>query len=165
MQKFGVLYLNKGSWNGHQLVPRAWVERSFEPWIKSHPTAPEPDYGWFWWTVQYRAGWKGHQAQGWKGQRIVVFPEHGVVVSMTGYMNDDEERLMKTRLIEDYVVPSVDHGKTGPLTARPEVSAELARVLEEVRRGPSRTPPNGEQRMLPSVTPKGKHRDKVSLTP
>ena len=37
MQKFGVLYLQGGRWNGRQILSEAWVKRSFEPWIRNTP--------------------------------------------------------------------------------------------------------------------------------
>ena len=30
--RFGVLFLNGGSWGGQQVIPRAWVEESTAPW-------------------------------------------------------------------------------------------------------------------------------------
>ena len=35
MQKFGILYLHHGNWNGKQLISKNWVDSSFEPWNRS----------------------------------------------------------------------------------------------------------------------------------
>ena len=41
MARFGFLYLNRGRWDGQQIVPAAWIAES---------TAPNPnDYGYYWW--------------------------------------------------------------------------------------------------------------------
>jgi hypothetical protein len=161
MQKFGVLYLNRGVWRGKQVVPAEWGDASFSPWLCAWPSAAEPNYGWFWWAKDFGPGWKSHAAQGWKGQRIFVIPEQRVVVTVTGYMTDGEEDTVPARVVEDYVVPSVEHGRGKPLARDPQVADEVARVLEEVRRGPMRGPRDAERRMIPSAEAKSEHRDAV----
>src|SRR5262249_44936220 len=69
MQKFGILYLGHGCWQGKQLIPRDWVELSFQPWIRTRPDREKPNYGWYWWRSFWGNGWTGHVANGWKGQR------------------------------------------------------------------------------------------------
>src|SRR5262249_9504974 len=88
MQKLGVVYLLPGDWNGRRLLSEAWVERSFSPWIRSEAGERAPDYGWYWWTERFH-GWTAHVANGWKGQRIAVFPDQGLVVTMTGCLESD----------------------------------------------------------------------------
>jgi hypothetical protein len=161
MQKFGVLYLQRGMWEGKQLLPTGWVEASFTPWIRSKPHNARPDYGWFWWTVSYGKAWTAHEARGWKGQRIVVIPEQQVVVTMTSYIEDGSEETLCSRIIEDYVVPSVYHGRRRVLVGDPAVASELSSMLEEARKGPMRGPAQLEPRMIPSVERKGFHADAV----
>ncbi|MTI33112.1 serine hydrolase domain-containing protein [Xanthovirga aplysinae] len=40
MALFGQLYLNKGKWNGKQIIPESWIERSTTPY-----SVTNPDYG------------------------------------------------------------------------------------------------------------------------
>ncbi len=159
MQKLGVLYLHRGSWHGRQLVPAAWVDASFTPWMRSNPDRRDPDYGWYWWSSSFGPHWMAHAAKGWKGQRIVVVPEQGIVVTMTAYVNSGDEDALATRLIEDYIVPSVEHGKNRSLGPNAQATASLSSVLEEVRRGPSRAGPDAEPRMIPSVSQKEEHHE------
>jgi CubicO group peptidase (beta-lactamase class C family) len=149
MQKLGVLYLHGGAWNGRQLVPRAWVERSFSPWIRSSPRERAPNYGWYWWAESYGTGWDAHVASGWKGQRIIVLPAQQLVVTMTAYVEDGTEHALAARIVEDYIVPAVAHG------ASPGDPAALARVLDDLHRQPMRGPAHPEPRMIPSIEPKG----------
>lgn len=149
MQKLGLLYLRKGVWKGRRVVSSSWIDASFTPFVRSSPKLEEPDYGWFWWAASYGARLRAHEARGWKGQRIAVFPEEDLVVTMTGYVEDGSERALFDRVIEDYVAPSLRRGAR----ARPPregVGAELAAVLDEVRRGPLRGPQSREPRMIPS---------------
>ncbi|HMF72830.1 MAG TPA: serine hydrolase [Flavitalea sp.] len=52
--KFGILYHNKGKWNGKQIIPRDWIEQSFHttvnrPVSTTHPK-PTGGYGYQFWT-------------------------------------------------------------------------------------------------------------------
>ena len=79
--RFGLLFLNKGNWNGTQLLSKAWVENA---------TASSPakiNYGYMWWlnkkgTPRY---WEGipenvYYAAGFGGNFIVIIPDEDMVV-------------------------------------------------------------------------------------
>lgn len=51
LARFGQLYLQRGRWDGKQVVPEAWVAESTKP---ISPTGPGRGYGYLWWT--YGAG-------------------------------------------------------------------------------------------------------------
>lgn len=157
MQKFGVLYLNGGVWEGRHLLPKSWVDLSFTPWIKSSPQQTDPNYGWYWWTFDYAPHWRARVADGWKGQRISVIPEKNLVVTMTGIVDDRPEEALFEQILRDYVIPSVDGIGGEPPRPDPGLRAPLAEVLEEVRQGPMRAKPDAEARMIPSIEPKGTH--------
>jgi CubicO group peptidase (beta-lactamase class C family) len=149
MQKFGILYLNQGCWNKSQLLPSEWIRQSFMPWIRNHPTNSLPNYGWFWWTNWRPDGWTEHQANGWKGQRISVFPEKQIVVTMTGIIEDGSEDHVYEHIIKNFVIPSVtsaenDRGST----------AELKAALLEVKQQKNALSAPAEYRMIPSSTSK-----------
>ena len=78
--KFGRLYLNKGNWNGQQIVPEAWVERSITPY-----TPGQKFYSTQWWLL------KEHRfaAIGFLGQYIVVDPVKKMVIVRLGKKNGD----------------------------------------------------------------------------
>jgi len=97
MQKFGILYLHEGCWNGHRLLSREWVQTSFTSWIRSRPGNRNPNYGWYWWKNWFAFGWVGHVANGWKGQRIAVLPDKNMVVSMTALVHDVARTTFSTR--------------------------------------------------------------------
>jgi CubicO group peptidase (beta-lactamase class C family) len=157
MQKFGLLYLRGGAWRGRQLLPRAWTDLSFRPWIKSAPRLAEANYGWYFWQQDYAPGWRGHAAVGWKGQRIAVVPEKNVVVTMTGIVEDEDENALFQRIMASYVVPSVDGIGGAPPRPDPGLRPALAEVLREVQAGPLRVKPGVEPRMIPSVAHKEAH--------
>ena len=82
MAKFGLLFMNNGSWDGQQIVSMEWVNRS------SHGPAtdyPQISYGYQWW-IDDNDGW--FSARGYNGQFIYVIPEHDIVVV---FSSDNEE--------------------------------------------------------------------------
>jgi hypothetical protein len=161
MQKFGLLYLHRGEWNGRQLISRQWIERSFEPWNRSTPGREPPDYGWFWWAKYYGAGFTAHVAIGWKGQRIAVFPEQDLVITMTACVEDGSEGEFFDQLVTKIVIPSLRKGSAGG-HANP---GALTALLEEVRRGPSRITDFIEYRMVPSTAAKAGRKRFNDLAP
>jgi CubicO group peptidase (beta-lactamase class C family) len=158
MQKLGLLYLHHGSWNGRQLVSADWVTRSFEPWNRSHPDAAQPDYGWFWWAYDFGPGWTAHVANGWKGQRIAVFPDQDIVLTMTACIEDGSEHALFEELVKKVLIPAVAQGTATP----PKDAGELDALLDEVHKGPSRLGDWIEYRMVPSTAPKAKRRPLVA---
>jgi CubicO group peptidase (beta-lactamase class C family) len=165
MQKFGLLFLSGGVYAGERLVSSDWVLRSFSPTIRSSPSRKDPNFGLHWWNVDYgppRGGgghaWVAHFAEGWKGQRIAVFPDPRVVVSMTGVIEPPEDDgAIFRRVVRDYVVPAVDGTGASPARPDPSLRAPLARKLEEVRKMaiPFKVPP--EARMVPTIEPHETH--------
>jgi len=156
MQKFGNLYLRAGNWNGKQLVSKAWIDLSFHPWIRTQPKLRQPNYGWYWWSDTFGAGWTAHVANGWRGQRIAVIPEHQMVVTVTGDIEDGSEDKVFDEIMRNFIVPASTLSKGRAPDAK--ITAQLTAALAQVR-GEDRIPPGAEKRMVPSVTPKEKHHE------
>lgn len=89
MAKIGQLVLAGGSWNGRQLVSKAWVDASMTPRLEA--TGPY-FYGYLWWlgrslVNEREVHWAGALGRG--GQSIRIVPELGLVVVVTaGYYQD-----------------------------------------------------------------------------
>ena len=82
MAKFGLLFLNNGTWDDQQIVSSDWVDRS------SHgPPTPysQISYGYQWW-IDDDDDW--YSARGYNGQYIYVIPEHDIVVV---FSSDNED--------------------------------------------------------------------------
>ncbi len=78
MAKFGQLYLNKGRYNGKQIVPAAWVEES----TAKHVELTYTNYSYYWWQHQLGAH-EAFAAHGYGGQFIFVVPSLEMVVVTT----------------------------------------------------------------------------------
>jgi CubicO group peptidase (beta-lactamase class C family) len=79
---FGQLYLQRGQWEGRQLVPAEWVDAAT---AKQVPTGPDgwsdwvQGYGFQFWQCRHGA----YRADGAFGQYAIVWPEHDIVVAIT----------------------------------------------------------------------------------
>jgi CubicO group peptidase (beta-lactamase class C family) len=89
MAKIGQLALQKGAWNGRQLVSEDWIGQSTSSQTPTPPQGPYvTDYGFFWWVLPEQDAFT---AWGHGGQYIYVLPEQDMVVVMTSMpsVNDD----------------------------------------------------------------------------
>ena len=81
--KFGLLHLNKGSWNGEQLFAPEWIDYITKPTAHSDGT-----YGAHWWLNaegKYQDVPKDlYSANGFQGQRVYVIPSKDLVIVRTG---------------------------------------------------------------------------------
>lgn len=87
--RFGVLMLNKGNWNGKQVVPSKWVEECTT--YHSDATRSYNDgYGYMWWVVKKNNKYPhypnvdipegSYSARGRGGHHMLVIPEYNMVV-------------------------------------------------------------------------------------
>jgi CubicO group peptidase (beta-lactamase class C family) len=99
MAKIGRLMLQRGRWEGRQVIPANWVEASIQPHTRVEPDpACGVQYGYFWWL---QAGCQFTPAQPWVaaigngGQRIALVPDLDLVIVMTaGLYNRPGQRQM-----------------------------------------------------------------------
>lgn len=83
LAKIGYLYLRGGVWDGKQIVSKEWVKESVTPHTDAEAGLK---YGYKWWLYP-REDSKGYawMALGFGGQRLIVFPEEGMIVVLTGW--------------------------------------------------------------------------------
>jgi CubicO group peptidase (beta-lactamase class C family) len=79
LARFGLLILNRGNWDGRQLVSRKWIEEV------TTPSAHGPDYGYLWWLNTKQKEWpsgprSSFAAIGNGGNIIWIDPEHDIVL-------------------------------------------------------------------------------------
>ena len=99
MAKIGQLFLNKGDWNGEQIVSEKWVEEStteHSRWKKLNLP-----YGYLWWIGEMG----GYAAMGDGGNIIYVNPDRNLVVAITSlFYPRAKDRI---EFIEKYIMTSV----------------------------------------------------------
>ena len=78
MAKIGQLYLQKGSWEGKQIVSKEWIKESTSK--KSHFDEMGYDYGYLWWLIDEKE--RSFAALGDGGNVIYVNPTKQIVVAI-----------------------------------------------------------------------------------
>ena len=120
LAKFGSLYLHDGRWNGRQIIPADWVQRSTRRHFRFRPrtgadAGGEFGYGYFWWYNCYptAAGLiEARAAVGNGQQRIFVLPGLDLVVTIfAGRYNDFTiGSTLGGRILREHVIPAVRTG-------------------------------------------------------
>ena len=109
MMKFGLLYLNRGSWNGKQLISTEWVNTS----TSAKMNLGSLDYCYQWRALDYSINhqlFKTYFALGWGEQAIIVVPEQKLIMVMTaGNFTENEHRPFE--IMAGYILPSLIKGK------------------------------------------------------
>ena len=75
MAKLGQLYLNKGKWNGKQIIPESWVEASITKKVDS--IEGTYGYGYQLW-MEERPG--SFEYNGMLGQNVLIYPDVDMVI-------------------------------------------------------------------------------------
>lgn len=85
--RFGQLILNKGKWNGQQIVSEAYVNAAVSPatYLKdpTEKNAPVDFYGYQYWIFQHR-GVPVYAMNGLFGQYVFILPQQNVVIVRLG---------------------------------------------------------------------------------
>jgi CubicO group peptidase (beta-lactamase class C family) len=108
LAKLGQLVLNRGMWDGKQVVSAAWIDASITPQIQGPQLY---FYGYQWWLG--RSLVNGHQVDwavgyGLGGQRLFILPQLDMVVLvMAGLYRSDMQSLGPLIALNRYVLAAV----------------------------------------------------------
>lgn len=101
MARIGLLVLNKGNWNGKQIIPREWISTITSAKIQVSKDAGGGSYGYMWWVHDggYLVDLAGvpngsFSAQGHWSQLILIIPERNLVIVHRAKRNLDPGRLL-----------------------------------------------------------------------
>jgi len=81
--RFGLLYMRDGMWQGKQIIPKEWIEKSIMPYSN---VSKGVGYGYMWWTstgkwhLGSKIKGKAYSARGYWGQYIVILPQEKLVI-------------------------------------------------------------------------------------
>ncbi|MFN6129930.1 MAG: serine hydrolase domain-containing protein [Planctomycetota bacterium] len=129
--KFGQLYLQRGRWNGQQLVPESWIDAATSKQI-SNGANPESDwnqgYGFQFWRCRHNA----YRGDGKDGQFCVVMPDEEIVIVMTAKNSKLQDQL---NVVWDELLPGVS---AQPIAPNPAAESELKQFAATLATGEHR---------------------------
>lgn len=116
MLKFGILYMNKGKWNGAQILDSTWVEMSLKDHIDrtdlSKFDIKDGGYGYQFWTYSDTVGTKPIniiEAKGNGGQSILFCNSLNLmIVTTAGNYNRSHHPLYPYLMFTKYIIPAIN---------------------------------------------------------
>ncbi|MEO8395319.1 MAG: serine hydrolase [Chloroflexota bacterium] len=136
---FGQMYLQKGLWNGRQILPEAWVEQASSKHIQNqHETNADwrQGYGFQFWRCQPQGVYRGDGAF---GQYCIVMPEQDAVLAITSGVSNMQQPL---DLVWDLLLPTL--GSTAALpedgTGQAALKAKIASLNLDPQQGAASSP-------------------------
>jgi CubicO group peptidase (beta-lactamase class C family) len=110
ISRFGQFYLQKGNWNGKQLVSEDWVEEatSFQTSNGSNPDSDwEQGYGYQFWRCRYNF----YRGDGAFGQYCIVMPDKDAVLAITSGSSDMQAIL---NIVWEHLLPAMGKNALPP---------------------------------------------------
>lgn len=123
--RFGQLYLQKGKWDGKQLIPESWVHEAtkLQTGNGSNPQSDwDQGYGYQFWRSRHGA----FRGDGAFGQYCIVMPEQDAVVAITSGTKDMQQVL---NLVWDHLLPAM---KGTDLSSNAETHRKLTARLQSL---------------------------------
>ncbi|HOW39844.1 MAG TPA: serine hydrolase [Bacteroidales bacterium] len=114
--KAGLFYLQKGKWNGKQLLAEEWIDEATSFKIDQAPDAPQSKKDSSDWMQGYcyqiwRCRHNGYRGDGAYGQYMIVLPDLDAVIAITSQTDDMQKEL---NLVWDYLLPAFGEHKLKP---------------------------------------------------
>jgi CubicO group peptidase (beta-lactamase class C family) len=127
--RFGQLYLQRGRWNGEQILPEAWVAAATARQV-SNGSSPDSDweqgYGYQFWRCRHGQ----YRGDGAFGQYCIVMPEQDAVVAITSGVGDMQAVL---NLVWEHLLGGM---KDGALPADDGTRERLEKKMASLRLPP-----------------------------
>jgi len=131
MARFGQFFLQKGQWNGKQVLPEEWIRDATTAWIEQAPDAPQSKKDSSDWMQGYcyqmwRCRNNAFRGDGAYGQFIIVMPDEDAVIAITSETGDMQGEI---NLVWQHLLPAMQKDK---LAENEQVSAKLSQRLSSL---------------------------------
>ena len=136
MVKFGMLYLQKGMWEGRQLVPQSFVEEATDKQIETG-REHAPYYGYQLWLNDVRPG--AFTFNGMLGQDVFCYPDLNLIVATNAGNDDVFQQSAMSHTIHE-MVREAEGFSAVPLPENRTGEASLSTLVRSLE---------GENRVLP----------------
>jgi CubicO group peptidase (beta-lactamase class C family) len=104
--RIGKLYLQKGKWNGNQIVSEDYVIQSITPAPLNDNGEPNTIYGYQWWLTSYE-GRPIFYARGILGQYIFVVPDENLIFVRLGHKRGEKNESGELLDIPVYIAETI----------------------------------------------------------
>jgi CubicO group peptidase (beta-lactamase class C family) len=105
MLKLGQLMLDKGKWQGQQIIDKQWVNDSLDKKVNPYNS----EYGLFWWRDDVFVFDNGElypivRAEGWAGQEILIIEQLNLVVVVTS--SNGAAAAKGKEMLREFIIPA-----------------------------------------------------------
>jgi len=107
LARFGQLYLQKGEWQGVQLIPGEWIEESTKPYSLTGKSGTYSGYGYMWWIAakDYRSIKQGsYAASGIGGHTLEILPYLNTVIVLRVNTDNPEVNQLNFSNVDQMIV-------------------------------------------------------------
>lgn len=102
LAKLAFLYLNRGKWDGQQIIPAQWVGDSTTEHVQKEDGS---GYGYLW-TVYPETD--HYAALGLGGQQIHVYPSKNLIVVVTASLESFAEAPEIEKMLNEHILPAIE---------------------------------------------------------
>ena len=129
MAKFAELFLQKGKWDGKQILPQGWAEEASTMKIMQDPNAPQSKKDSSDWLQGYcyqmwRCRHNAFRGDGAFGQFMIVMPDQDAALAITAETADMQEEI---NLVWQYLLPAFKDAKL------PDNKAAYSQLKEKIK--------------------------------
>ena len=106
MTKIGRLMLQKGIWNGEQIISERWVDQS----TQKQTVLGGSEYGFLWWRLPFRLGdglTTAVCARGNGGQYIMIVPDARLIAVFPGGNDNSPNGMLPLNIMGKVIMPSI----------------------------------------------------------
>lgn len=108
--KYAQLYKNNGNWNGYQILPKGWIEKTFTHQINIEGRENE-FYSYLFWNkmIQYKGkNYETYYCSGNGGNEFIIFQDLPLVIIITSKAyNKPYGHPQADRIVKDFLLPSI----------------------------------------------------------
>jgi hypothetical protein len=125
LARFGLLFLNRGNWNGKQLISASWVDQATSTRVPASVPESDGTYGFNWWVNgSEKVRWpeapaSSFAAEGYNNNKCFVIPDWNMVIVRLGKDGNVSDSVYSTFLgkVEDALISPA---QTGHIIADPD---------------------------------------------
>ena len=101
------LYMNKGAWNGKQLIDSSYVNASLIPHDLMYKNQKCNFYGYQWWLIPDYKGCQIFYARGILGQFAIAIPEKNVIIVRLGHERGEKKEATMHHILTYHMIDEV----------------------------------------------------------